>query len=93
LFPDASFEQGAVRLAPGEALVACTDGILEACNPDGVEFGEHNVLTAARSQTGSADTMLNAALRALRSWSDGLPFEDDATLLVARLNESAVARA
>lgn len=87
LFPDASFEQGAVNVAPGEALVACTDGVLEACNPAGLEFGEHNVLTAARSNTASADTMLNSALRALRSWSDGLPFDDDATLLVARVKE------
>ena len=86
LFPDARFEEGAVVLGAGEALVACTDGVLEACNPAGLEFGEHNVLRAMRSQTTSADTMLNSALRELRAWSDGLPFDDDATLLVARVN-------
>lgn len=85
LFADAVFEQDVVPLFPGEALVACTDGVLEACNPAGLEFGDHNVLRAMRVQSVSADTMLNSALRELRAWSDGMPFEDDATLLVARV--------
>lgn len=86
LFPDAKFEEDTVMLAEGDALVAYTDGVLEACNPDGLEFGEHNILSAVRSSSRTSDTMLNAALRALRAWCDGLPFEDDATLLIARVN-------
>ena len=86
LFPDANFDEDTVMLAENDALVAYTDGVLEACNPDGLEFGEHNILSAVRSQSRTSDAMLNAALRALRSWCDGLPFEDDATLLIARVS-------
>ena len=86
LFADAKFEEDTVVLAEGDALVAYTDGVLEACNPEGLEFGEHNILSAVRSSSRTSDTMLNAALRALRTWCDGLPFDDDATLLIARVS-------
>jgi sigma-B regulation protein RsbU (phosphoserine phosphatase) len=85
LFPDAQFEEDTVALAEEDALVAYTDGILEACNPAGLEFGEHNILSAIRTHTRSADSMLNAALKGLREWCDGTPFDDDATLLIARV--------
>jgi len=87
LFPDAIFEEDTVMMAEDDALVAYTDGVLEARNPAGLEFGEHNILSAVRSHTRSADSMLNGALRLLRMWSDGIPFDDDATLLVARVKE------
>lgn len=85
LFPDATFEEDTVMMVEGDALVAYTDGVLEARNPAGLEFGEHNILSAVRSHSRTADTMLNGALRALRAWCDGTPFDDDATLLVARV--------
>jgi serine phosphatase RsbU (regulator of sigma subunit) len=85
LFPDAQFEEDTVTMAEDDAIVAYTDGVLEARNPAGLEFGEHNILNAVRTHSRNADTMLNGALRALRTWCDGIPFDDDATLLVARV--------
>ena len=40
LFPDADYEAGEVPLLPGDVLVAFTDGVSEALNPAGEEFGE-----------------------------------------------------
>lgn len=85
LFPEASFAEDTVAMAEDDALVAYTDGVLEARNPAGLEFGEHNILSAVRSYARNADSMLNGALRSLRTWCDGMPFDDDATLLVARV--------
>jgi len=85
LFGEEQFEEETVMLAEDDALVAYTDGVLEARNPAGLEFGEHNILAAVRAHSRNAETMLNGALRALRTWSDGIPFDDDATLLVARV--------
>jgi phosphoserine phosphatase RsbU/P len=88
LFPDAVFEEDTVMMAEDDALVAYTDGVLEARNPAGLEFGEHNILSAVRGNCRSADTMLNGALRALRTWCDGLPFDDDVTILIVRITAS-----
>ncbi len=79
------FECDVLSALEDDALVAYTDGVLEARNPAGLEFGDHNILSAVRSQPRNADSMLNGALRVLRVWSDGIPFDDDATLLVAQL--------
>lgn len=37
LFPDSTYEEGAVQLNPGDLLLAYTDGVSEAVNPAGEE--------------------------------------------------------
>ncbi|MDW7968253.1 MAG: SpoIIE family protein phosphatase [Thermoanaerobaculum sp.] len=39
LVPKLQFVEGVLQLAVGDAVVAATDGLLEACNGQGVEFG------------------------------------------------------
>lgn len=87
LFPEAIYAEDTVLMAEDDTLVAYTDGVLEARNPAGLEFGEHNILSAIKGYSRNADSMLNGALRSLRMWCDGMPFDDDATLLVARVTE------
>lgn len=88
LFPEATFAEDTVLMTEDDALVAYTDGVLEARNPAGLEFGEHNILSAVRSYPRDANSMLNGTLRALRMWCDGMPFDDDATLLIARVTQN-----
>jgi sigma-B regulation protein RsbU (phosphoserine phosphatase) len=40
LFPETDYEAGQVSLAPGDVLVAFTDGVPEGLNVLGEEFGE-----------------------------------------------------
>src|SRR4029077_20803294 len=40
LLPNPCYECGSVDLEPGDLLVACTDGITEAMDPDGEEYGK-----------------------------------------------------
>src|SRR4029077_8930443 len=47
LFDDGQYESQSVDVAPGSLLIAYSDGLTEAENPDGQEFGDQRVLDAA----------------------------------------------
>jgi sigma-B regulation protein RsbU (phosphoserine phosphatase) len=50
LFPDASYRKGEARLAPGDLLVVFSDGVSEAFNEEGEEFGEDRLLDVLRDR-------------------------------------------
>lgn len=82
------------RLAPGETLVAFTDGLSEAQAPDGALFRREQVF-AALSQASRAATLaglidgLVAQVRAFEG--DGEP-SDDLTVMAVRLRSASPAR-
>jgi hypothetical protein len=43
MFPEATYEEGTLELQPGEILLAYSDGLTEACNARGEEFGEKRI--------------------------------------------------
>ena len=47
LLPECGYEQGEVQLAPGDLLVAFTDGVSEAMNAAQEEWGEERLLPLA----------------------------------------------
>lgn len=76
-------EQKIVRLQPGDALVMFTDGLTEARDPTGVEFGEQRIRqTLARSQAGSAGDLVAAVVDAAATFVGG-PLTDDLAVVVA----------
>jgi sigma-B regulation protein RsbU (phosphoserine phosphatase) len=83
-FEDSPFSEGTIDIAGGDRLVLFTDGITEAAQGDGVQFGDDalfEVLRAPRVGSGAreiADTILH---RSQAFAEDG--FQDDATVLVA----------
>ena len=82
VFPDVPFKQAEVRLAPGDRLLFYTDGITEASNAAGDEFGEERLAEAARSALDqSADAVKDYVLAQLAAFTGGT-FGDDATLIV-----------
>jgi phosphoserine phosphatase RsbU/P len=48
-FPDAGYDQEDLRLAPGDTIVLFSDGITEAMNVAGEEFGEDRVRESLRA--------------------------------------------
>ena len=85
VFPDISYEQGEVALEPGDRVVFYTDGISEARNPDGDEYGEERLAAAAlKTRRASADAIKHAVLGDVNAFTGGR-FEDDATLIVVGL--------
>jgi len=75
---------GQCRLSPGDTLALYTDGITEAWNAAGAEFGEQRLLEALRRHRGlSAEAALQAVVDEVRRFSSGEQ-HDDITLIVAR---------
>ena len=71
------------ELAPGDAVLLYTDGVTEALNDEGEEFGEERLLKAARDREQSLPELLTAVAGQTRRFS---PHEqaDDITLRVAK---------
>ena len=90
IFPDRHYVQGEVDLRRGDCLVLFTDGVTEARNASGSEFGEDR-LQELLSQLLIGDHKLRAAdlrdriMGAVNEFSEGEVY-DDATLLVVRVD-------
>ena len=85
MFDDASFIEEETRLAPGDALVFYTDGVLEARSPDGAFFGEERLLNLLRSSADlSASTIADRIEAAALSFQENNP-RDDIAVLVLRV--------
>lgn len=84
LFEKWEFMMEELELAPGDRILLYTDGVTEALNGEGEEFGEQRLLEAARqhSQLSLPDSLLAIADQARRF----SPCEqaDDVTLIVAK---------
>lgn len=82
LLPEASFQDESVRLRPGDRLYLYTDGLAEAANAQGEEFGVERF--RARLLEGrelALSQSLDLALGALDGWRGKEPLRDDVTLL------------
>ncbi len=74
-----------VQLAPGDMLVLYTDGVTEATNADGEEFGESHLLATLGSNFRlPVGPLLQAVVEAVQQFSSGSEQQDDITLVIAR---------
>jgi serine phosphatase RsbU (regulator of sigma subunit) len=84
-FPGTVYEQGQRQLRPGDTIVLFSDGIVEALNADGDDFGEARVRGAVEGLIAeSPERVLDALLRALETFALGVPQFDDLTAVVVR---------
>ena len=77
------YKSASTRLGPRDLLVIYTDGITEARNEDGQEFGEERLLSLleiARDQT--SELMLANVMRNLDNFVGSAPQHDDLTCLI-----------
>ncbi len=85
------YEQDVVQLADGDLLVAYTDGVTEAFDASGEEFGEDRLRLAIESASGRpAAEVTQAIVEAVRAFSADTPQHDDITLVVARVRGERV---
>jgi sigma-B regulation protein RsbU (phosphoserine phosphatase) len=76
-----------VQLRSGDALVLYTDGLTEAFNTTGVQWGLDRMSEVIRSNAVDApEQLIQKILRALTEFTQGSPLEDDATLVACRVD-------
>lgn len=79
-------EENTIRPDPGDRLVLYTDGITEAMNLHGEQFGYDRLAElVSRTSNGSSSGLLHAIRQELMDFTAGQVLADDATLLVCHI--------
>jgi len=86
-----TLEDRVTVLAPGDRLFQFTDGMLEAHDPHGEQFGFERIATIVRERAGEGpDAVLDALHAAVSRWTgDAMPEDDQTLLVLARDPEAA----
>jgi sigma-B regulation protein RsbU (phosphoserine phosphatase) len=85
MFPDSNYEESIVHLGPGDLVIAYTDGVIEAVNGDGEEWGLQSLLKAtAASRVQHAEDVVRLIFDSMDDFSRGFQ-TDDATVAVLRV--------
>jgi len=86
--PAAKFDCGQVQLRDGDALLVCSDGILESFDESDQEFGSSRLEAEfRRAYGGSAEAMLFSVLGAVQDFAAPRPLTDDMTLVLITKRE------
>ena len=89
LFAEAQYESDTVWLQPNDHLVLFTDGVLEALNTAGEEFGEERLRDLLRAKArATAPELLSCLHEAVLSFSTNAPQHDDITMMILGFRES-----
>lgn len=86
---DLCYEERAVTLAPGDALVCFSDGLSEARDRAGVSFGEERVVETAAGITDLPAQEYAERLEAAAEKHAARPGQDDVTVVVITRRETA----
>lgn len=85
LFASAAYSDERTTLDPGDVLVIFSDGVTEALNPVGEEFGEDRLSAELiRHREAPLADLLQAIITAVQAFAAGASQSDDVTVLVAR---------
>jgi len=90
IMTDAEFREGRTQLRPGDVLVIYSDGVSEAVNPNGEEFGPTRLYeVVARNLDASASGIRDRIESAVTKFCQGTPAADDITLVIVKRNAEA----
>ena len=85
LFSSAAYADERTQLAPGDVLVIFSDGVTEALNTAGEEFGEERLSTELiKYRTAPLPDLVQSVITAVQAFAAGASQSDDVTVLVAR---------
>jgi HAMP domain-containing protein len=77
MFANATYSAKSANLFPGSRLVIFTDGVPDALNAGGEEFGEDRTIESCRSASDA-----RGVIQAVAEWSEGAEHFDDTTVIV-----------
>jgi sigma-B regulation protein RsbU (phosphoserine phosphatase) len=85
-FLNGPYEQETIQLQSGDTLVVYTDGVTEAMNPAGVEFGEDKLRSILlESVRLPAEESTKKVIARVLEWQGQAPQHDDITLIVVKV--------
>jgi serine phosphatase RsbU (regulator of sigma subunit) len=85
ILEDATYEEGHVRLRPGDVLLLFTDGVTEAVNSGGELFSDARLQTALASSAAlPINEIVTRLVGEVNTFATGTPQEDDITVLALR---------
>lgn len=86
LFDDVEYEDVELNIESGDLLIAFTDGLIEAHNPQGEEFGEERVIDLMLENAHlPAAEIEKQILSAVNEWTLDSEQEDDLTLVIFKV--------
>ena len=86
--PDTQYVVVETQLEAGDYLVFCSDGIVEAANAQGEQFGYDRATEAVREACAkglSGEATIDRLIRVAERFREGEPQEDDTTCVVVRV--------
>ena len=85
MFRDTRYYEYYVSIEPGQVIVLYTDGVTEASNPEGVEYGRERLASAVlAAQNLSAREMISSIHRDVINWTRGRGANDDITFFIIK---------
>ena len=86
IMPDEVYSEREVILEPGDAIAFHTDGLVEARNEIGEQYGSERLMECmSRAASKSETTLRDEILADQREFSSDVPLSDDLTLVVCRV--------
>lgn len=83
---DVFYEERTMELRPGDVLVLYTDGVTEAKNEGGEQFGEERLYRVVEEKGHlPAQELLDEIYRRVREFSGGLAQRDDITVIIMKV--------
>ena len=85
-FPGVTYDEVAIPLNRGDLFVFCTDGILEAMNAEGAEFGAQRLSEVVHAhREASTRTIVDAIFEAVAGFTEAGPHADDMTAVAVKI--------
>jgi sigma-B regulation protein RsbU (phosphoserine phosphatase) len=85
-FEHSAYEQETVQMKPNDLLFLYTDGLTEALNVEGEEFGTSRIMETLKAIASlSADQIRDVVARRVKEWCAGMSLYDDLTFVVMKV--------
>ncbi|MGA7615567.1 MAG: SpoIIE family protein phosphatase [Thermoanaerobaculia bacterium] len=87
MLPQTIYATQSRKLSPGDALILYSDGITEAENREGEEFGNERLREVIATHPGGVAGIRDAIVRAVDAFAGEVPQYDDQTVVAVRMLE------
>ena len=85
MFRDSRYHEYYATIDPGQMLVLYTDGVTEAMNSTGDEYGPERLVDAVkRGRHLSARELIDSIYRDVFDWTEGVGAHDDVTFFIIK---------